>query len=205
MKSLVYVKGYTSNPDSPIEPQNGRVYLAKDDDDFWTLQLDDSAYFTIHKKLCVRVTEKNLSTINFHKDDEELVTTFMSMEMGIATAVREIGDEEGQRNQILSEALGTIVAIDPMMGDAITEVLLHIAGTYGDKYEEAFPLVDVYNLKYNGGIISSGFNVGSAVKYLKRYLTVGFEKSYNTTDIKKAIQFLLFELVNRQGDEKSKT
>lgn len=201
MKSLVYVKKYKSNPNAPVEPTNGRTYIADDDGDFWNLKIDEVASFTIHKKLCTQVTPENVSTITFHPEDERLVTSYMSDALGIATAVREVKEEDNIRAEVLSQSLGMIVALDPMMGDALADLLSYIASTYGDKYEEAFPLVDIYNLKYSGGMVSSGFNVGNSLKYLKRYMTQGFDKSYNPQDIKKGIQFLLFELVNRQDGE----
>jgi hypothetical protein len=206
MKSLVYVSKYKTTGKSPVEPENGRVYLASDDGEFWCLEIDDVANFTIHKKLCIKITEQNIADYQYNEADEVLIRSFMATEMGIATAVKEVREDDDKRAAILSQSLGMIVALDPMMGDALASLLSHIAGTYGDKYEDdGCPLVDIYGLKYGGGLVSSGFNVGNAIKYLKRYLTYGYEKSYNPTDLKKAIQFLLFELVNRETDEESKT
>jgi hypothetical protein len=202
MKSLVYVKSYKSRKSAPVEPENGRVYLAQDDGEYWSLILDEVATFTIHKNLCERITEQNVASYPFHLEDRELVTSYLSTELGIATAVNDIKEEDIKRRDSISDSLGMILALDGLMGQALEEVLSHVAKSYTDKYEDdGFPLVDIVNLKYNGGIVSSGFNVGNAIKYLKRYLTHGYDKSYNPQDLRKAIQFLLFELVNRQDEE----
>jgi hypothetical protein len=78
--------------------------------------------------------------------------------------------------------------------------LYHVLTTYSDKYNEIMPFVDNTWLKYGEGLIPAGHNVGQAVSYLKRYLSQGYEKSYQRDDLMKAAHFLLIETARRQHD-----
>lgn len=93
--------------------------------------------------------------------------------------------------------LEIIRQVDTLMYDALARLLKHIADSYSDKYSESQPMVDNTWLKYGEGKIPAGHNVGQAVNYLKRYLSEGFDKSYNPDDLKKAAHFVLFELARR--------
>lgn len=93
-----------------------------------------------------------------------------------------------------------IVTQDVFMADGLALLLQHVASTYSDKYEEAMPMVDNTWLKYGPGKLPAGHNIGQAVNYLKRYLSEGFEKSYNVDDLKKAAHMILFELARRDNE-----
>lgn len=97
----------------------------------------------------------------------------------------------------MKEHLDKIQQADNLMYNALASLLQHIASTYSDKYEEAQPMVDNTWLKYGKGSYPAGHNIGQSVNYLKRYLSKGFEKSYNPEDLKKAAHFVLFEIARR--------
>lgn len=96
--------------------------------------------------------------------------------------------------------LQKIVEADLYMTEALASLLKHIASTYSDKYEEEMPMVDNTWLKYGKGYYPAGHNVGQAVNYLKRYLSSGYQKSYNVEDLKKSAHFILFEIGRREDE-----
>lgn len=100
----------------------------------------------------------------------------------------------------LFDDLASIITQDVFMTDGLALLLQHVASTYNDKYEEAMPMVDNTWLKYGPGKFPAGHNIGQAVNYLKRYLSEGFEKSYNVDDLKKAAHMILFELARRDNE-----
>lgn len=97
-----------------------------------------------------------------------------------------------------NQALEAIKAQDNLMYDALASLLLHVASTYSEKYEAPQPMIDNTWLKYGKGLVPAGHNVGQAVNYLKRYLTTGYDKSYNPEDLSKAAHFILFEIARRK-------
>lgn len=82
---------------------------------------------------------------------------------------------------------------EPEAFNAIAEVIKHVSGTYGDKYQsDVTEYVDTKQLLL--GKDGKFPNLHCALKYVQRYSTVGFEKSEQPIDLKKAIHYLLFEL-----------
>lgn len=110
----------------------------------------------------------------------------------------EIIQEYENAKEETAELVWELMDMDPTLVDPLNEVLKHIQKTYDDKYNTPFPEVDNHWLKYNGSAYSSGFNIGSAASYLKRYLSTGFEKSYKVEDLYKTIHFLLYEIYSRK-------
>ncbi len=111
--------------------------------------------------------------------------------------MHDIDDTMDQTVELIQE----VVYNDITLLEPFKDLLLHIKKTQSDKYEEGANLIDLYGMKYSATRTSSGFNVGNAASYLKRYLTEGFDKSYQTEDLLKAIHFLLFELESRKNGQ----
>lgn len=99
------------------------------------------------------------------------------------------------------ELLEEVIYNDVTLLEPFKDLLLHIKKTQADKYESGAPLIDLYSLKFSGTKTSSGFNIGNASSYLKRYLTEGFDKSYQPEDLLKAIHFILFEIESRKNGQ----
>jgi hypothetical protein len=98
--------------------------------------------------------------------------------------------------EFINTSLDRILDKDPAMFDAIGHLSEYLASTYDDKYANS-------ELR-NEGIIYSpnlgkGFNAGTAAKYLSRYITTGFSKSENPSDLIKAIHYSLFEFIRKTG------
>jgi|SRR5882672_1899013 len=107
----------------------------------------------------------------------------------------DIDDTMDQNLELLQEVIyNDITLLEPFK-----DLLLHIKSTQADKYEMGNNLLDLHGMKFSGSRISSGFNIGNASSYLKRYLTEGFDKSYKTEDLLKAIHFILFEIESRKN------
>jgi hypothetical protein len=87
---------------------------------------------------------------------------------------------------------------DPEMYDTLLGVVDYLASTYEGKYS-ASPF-DTRSMLYHPKHGKSA-NMFTAMKYLGRYCTEGFDKSENVVDIKKAIHYCLFELVRRSKKE----
>lgn len=141
----------------------------------------DNDYFSCTVDQMVIMTQEELVEM-IHQKGEELV-----------------GQHESLKEQT-AEMLWDLMDLDPTLVEPFNDLLKHIDTTYDDKYNTPFPEVDNYWLKYNGGKYSSGFNVGSAASYLKRYLSSGFEKSYKVEDLYKTIHFLLYEIYSRKNN-----
>lgn len=102
----------------------------------------------------------------------------------------------------LMEQLKEINRKEPHAMQAISLVVNHIHGTYGDKYEksENNPVITkhmLYNLEKGGYL-----NIYQSLKYHQRYISEGEKKSYMVGDLFKAIHYLVFEITRRikKGD-----
>lgn len=89
----------------------------------------------------------------------------------------------------------TIANHEPEFLVAVEEMLAHFASTYTDKYEDENdrPIVSK-NILYDTEL-GKGANMHNTTKYLQRYITSGYKKSDNPTDLKKACHYIAFELV----------
>ena len=79
---------------------------------------------------------------------------------------------------------------------ALSEAIIHINDTYGDKYEAVKSIVDTKQLLYDpekGRFLS----LYQAMRYIQRFFAAGdkFEKGENKKDILKAIHYLVFHTV----------
>lgn len=102
-----------------------------------------------------------------------------------------------QTIEAIKHHLDVIASKEPEVIEVIYEVIEHVANTYSDKYQsEAAEVVDTKALLLSkSGKVA---NLHSAMKYLQRYLSEGFEKSNIRLDVKKAIHYLIFELQRRE-------
>lgn len=106
--------------------------------------------------------------------------------------VTKISRESTQMYFRFTEAIELIRLKEPEMAQAIQETTIHIAETYKDKYANS--PIETKGLIYWHDDKAKGYNIGQAVRYCQRYLTDGFNKSDNPTDIKKGLHYMLFEL-----------
>lgn len=90
---------------------------------------------------------------------------------------------------------------DPEGYEALTLVINHIAETYNDKYQS--DVINVIDTKVilTKMIEGKGANFQNAGKYLQRYFSKGFSKSYNVTDLYKAIHYIIFEITRRINED----
>lgn len=79
---------------------------------------------------------------------------------------------------------------DPEFLAEITKLLDYLASTYSDKYEGESSNYAKDKLLSKEG---KAANIFTALKYIKRYDTVGYSKSENPQDLLKSIHYLLFE------------
>jgi hypothetical protein len=123
----------------------------------------------------------------------DLISQLTISEKSPEIAVEE-DSEEGE------DVLEFLYRNDPDMLEAVSEILGHIISTYGDKYNsDSLPnLGKLYALSSVG----KSLNIGTALKYLQRYSTEGYEKSSNIVDIFKAIHYLLFEVIRKNKNDK---
>lgn len=109
--------------------------------------------------------------------------------------------DEREKLTATQSLVASIQEKDALFFAGVSSLFSHIGTTYSDKYEEAMPMVDNTWLKYGEGKYPAGHNVGQAVNYLKRYLSEGFEKSYQPDDLKKAAHFIIMELARRSNED----
>lgn len=88
---------------------------------------------------------------------------------------------------------------DPEAFEVLSDVMVYLASTFGDKYEAAHrPNLAKDFLLTSDSPETAVFN---SMKYLQRYCTKGFEKSYNKKDVMKAIHYCIFELQRRNNEQ----
>jgi hypothetical protein len=81
---------------------------------------------------------------------------------------------------------------DPEFYNQIFDLIKYLASTYDDKYEASEP-----NAFHPRELLTSDVCMFNVSKYLKRYSTVGYDKSNNPKDVMKAIHYLLMSLNNK--------
>lgn len=102
---------------------------------------------------------------------------------------------EAQRKLDFQEALSVIGLKDPAMLRAIQELTIHAyKADFTDKYGADASPIQTKGLIYHNSPLAKGYNVGQATRYIQRYMSGGFNKSNNPTDLKKGTHFMLFEL-----------
>lgn len=99
------------------------------------------------------------------------------------------------------ESLNKIEKYDPEFYQVLFGLIKYLESTTQDKYSKS--LIDTRSFLYHEDI-GFGANILNASKYIGRYATKGFSKSYNPEDLKKAIHYLLFELTRRIKEDNLK-
>jgi hypothetical protein len=79
------------------------------------------------------------------------------------------------------------------VADVMVDLMNYLKTTYSDKYEQDGSPISAKRFSYNREY-GTGVNMFCASKYIQRYITNGFSKSANPTDLLKAIHYILFEL-----------
>jgi hypothetical protein len=105
-------------------------------------------------------------------------------------------DQNPEFADIMREVMNNFRAIidgQDGVADVIVDVLNYLRTTYSDKYETDGSPISAKRFSYSREF-GTGVNMFCATKYLQRYLTNGFSKSANPTDLLKAIHYILFEL-----------
>jgi hypothetical protein len=211
-KYLVYVKKFKGKRELTHDLKEGRVYEAIDDGELMNILMPDGNQFIVHKTVqsgdafdaeIVQLTAQNHSEFDYTTDDQELVMNTIFGPM-IKQAVKERQDQQTKVINNLQEDIIDLTNVDSEIVEALGTITKHIKKTYEDKYEEdMFPAVDLYGLMRHS-FHGRGYNIGNASKYLKRYLTDGYEKSANPSDLLKATHYILFEIcrLNNMPDEK---
>ena len=192
----IHLSNFKPKKELPFnEPKEG-YYDAMVDGDFLKITLTDG-------------TDLMLKMGDFQNDYfscrvEELIQVGVE---GLRDLLNE--EREKMRKQIENEKDQTyrdfeeIIESDATMLAPFKDLTSHILETQSGHYEdELIPSIDIYGLIHGGTQKGSGFNVGCATKYLKRYMSEGKEKSYNPKDLLKAIHFLLFEYDARLNNVK---
>ena len=96
-------------------------------------------------------------------------------------------------------ALDTMFEHDPDFAGTVCDLLVYLASTFSDKYANPrYKSLSRQITKDSGH--GKGANLFNAIKYCERYLTEGYSKSDNPTDLLKAVHYLLFELQRRNND-----
>lgn len=212
-KYLVYVKKFKAKKELSAELQEGRVYQAADDGELINIMLEDGNQFLVHKTVqsgdafdaqIVPITQANHHEFSFTPEDSEKVLKTIITPI-IDQARKDFEDKQDKMVDTLMNDIGDLLAVDLEIVEATANVISHIKSTHQDKYEaEIVPALDLYGLmRYSQH--GKGFNIGNASKYLKRYLTSGFEKSSNPNDLYKAAHYILLEIsrLNNEMDEKA--
>ena len=102
---------------------------------------------------------------------------------------------EALRKSEFNEAIKKIAQKDPAMLRAIQELVIHAyKADYTNKYGAEASPIQTKGLIYHNSPLAKGYNVGQATRYIQRYMSGGFDKSNNPTDLKKGTHFMLFEL-----------
>jgi hypothetical protein len=84
------------------------------------------------------------------------------------------------------------------------DLFAYLKTTYSDKYTDTSSPLDTKSFLYHPHY-GTTVNMFSVVKYIKRYMTKGYGKSKNATDLYKAIHHLLFELARLKITEDATT
>jgi hypothetical protein len=201
-KYLVYVKKFKAKRELATELEEGRVYQAVEDGELINIMLEDGSQFLVHKTIqsgdafdadIVPITQANHHEFSLTPEDSETVLKTIISPI-IDQARKEFEEKQDKMVDSLMNDIGDLLAVDVEIIEATANVISHIKKTHSDKYEaEMVPAVDLYGLmRYSPH--GKGYNIGNASKYLKRYLTNGFEKSSNPQDLYKAAHYILFEI-----------
>lgn len=156
------------------------------------------------------ITDKNLLDFDLTPEDaEKMIQWETKGHDDLNKFINEPDEESGKEFDIediedlvdlnhemeIADALNKTLDYDAEFHFTMTDLIKYLASTCDDKYGSS--QLDTRGILYSE-TLGQGFNTGNAVKYIARYNTEGFEKSYNPKDLMKAIHYLLFELTRRK-------
>lgn len=192
----IHIKSFVSKKDLPFNaPQSGEFHEVTKDGEFLMLKTSDG-----HDLALAPVITDN----EYFTAEIEAVITMDHQQMVefVKEQTMKVVQETETKKEKTVEMLNDLLDYDITLMEPFHDLLSHIDKTYQDKYEaDPYPALDLFGLRLGGTPHSTGFNVGSAAAYLKRYLTTGHIKSYNPEDLLKSIHFLLFELYSRSNND----
>lgn len=201
---IIYVNKFVPKKDLPFMIEEGRVYPAKvfSDELIQVKNGEDEIILegaTTNSDKCYAeidiLTEENWNQYPLHPEDRSKVISHFE----IPTIEQEIKSSIDEIFKDVDEAIDAIEELaehDPRLVRTIGQLAKYMVSTYSDKYEASMlPDVDLTGLLHNPeSEHATGFLIGNALKYQKRYLTKGFEKSRNPQDLFKAIHYMIMEL-----------
>jgi hypothetical protein len=204
---MIYVNVFTAKKEVPIELVPGRVYHAEPSGNRIAVVVgndrvvlngpvtnNDNYYCEV-----TLLTHENYKDFKYTPDDKVLVYGTMEAESMVKASIQKIQSEMKENAELIYSRLGEIEHFDVEVFEALGLAIDHVADTYKDKYEVAGE-ADLSGLMRDSPH-AAGFNVGNAMKYCKRYLTKGFEKSGNVNDLYKAIHYLLYQIIAHKNAE----
>ncbi len=100
--------------------------------------------------------------------------------------------------QRMANGLNIISDNEPDAFYTIVDLIEYIASTYSDKYNSK-EIPNVTKPMLTNSTVGAPMNMYSVMKYAQRYVTPGYEKSYNVRDVFKLIHYGLFELQRRRN------
>lgn len=192
----IYLSNFKPKKELPFTQPSEGSYPASKDGEHIRITLEDG-------------TDLALKMGNFEND--YFSCTVDEMVQITTDGLRDMIKEESEKMQkqinadkdFTIDALEEILETDVAMLTPFRDLTDHILETQEGHYSDEFmPAVDIHGLIHGGTEKGSGFNVGCSLKYLKRYMTDGKDKSYNPKDLLKAIHFLMFEYdarINNNG------
>lgn len=201
---LIYVKKFIPKQELIFTLQAGRVYEGILEDGMLGLVIDhdkimyftegiiDNGNFLLET---VVVTKSNYSKLSFSEKDQPKVEEYIKQTLSSVSSKRK--EDKKVALQKLSDDYLAIEFADPEFAGVLREMTTYLRATYKEHYEDDIPLVDISNM-IRGSVYGEGFNLGNALKYIKRYMSEGHQKSRNKDDLKKAIHYLLYQLINHE-------
>lgn len=201
---LIYVKKFIPKQELIFTLQAGRVYEGILEDGMLGLVIDhdkimyftegiiDNGNFLLET---VVVTKSNYSKLSFSEKDQPKVEEYIKQTLSSVSSKRK--EDKKVALQKLSDDYLAIEFADPEFAGVLREMTTYLRATYKEHYEDDIQLVDISNM-IRGSVYGEGFNLGNALKYIKRYMSEGHQKSRNKDDLKKAIHYLLYQLINHE-------
>lgn len=205
---LVFVKSFTAKEEGLPKLEPSAVYEAVSDDDNFIIKLADGKELIVDKKdqkgprfdaEIIELTKENYGDFAYTREDASKVMDKFIKPLMI-NAAKAIEEQQAGLRSHLEQDLETL-SHDLEMIEALAGLTSHIVATMADKYELSSEADITGLMRYSPH--SAGFNIGNTLKYCRRYLSIGFDKSRNTEDLYKAIHYLLFEVISStQANEK---
>jgi hypothetical protein len=207
---LVFVKNFVPKDTTVAKIIPDTVYEAEEDDDTYVVRVSPTENIIVAKEAqngprwdadIVKLTKENFEKFKYtQKDASKVLDYFVRPIVEKAAA-----DYESRAMAISTHIQGDLATLggDIELLEAVAKTLSYIVSTNNDKYEMTSEVDLTGLMRYSHH--STGFNIGNALKYCKRYLSTGFKKSSNPDDLLKAIHYLLFELISEAQQKNDET